>query len=110
MKLAGSHAEKRVRRRVDGFGPEQEPLGLSIGLPEAGPRREQELLPGVRTDRVAEQGGIVAPFQPIRAAVLPVRPAFWQVRRGADFVVDDGAVADCRRTMRSRLASAFSRC
>ena len=96
VELAGSHAQERVRRGVERLGPERESLRLSIGLPEASPRREQELLPGVRTNRVAEQSGVIAPFQPIGAAVLPVGPAFGQVRRGVDFVVDDRAVADRR--------------
>jgi hypothetical protein len=30
------------------------------------------------------------------AAVLPVGPAFGQIRRGVDFFVDDGPVADRR--------------
>src|SRR5438874_2733273 len=43
---------------------------LPFAPPEQAGRREQELLPGLRADVVAEQRGVVALTEPVAAAVL----------------------------------------
>ena len=93
--VAGADAEKgerlgRRRLRLDRHAP------VPPGAPEAQPRREEELLPGVRTDREAEAGLIVAAVQPVAAALGLVRPADRQVGGRLELRVDDRPVAHAR--------------
>ena len=65
-------------------------------LPEAHARRQQLGLPRMGADRVAEEGLVVAPGEPVLRRGLLVRPAGRQGGRRLDVGVDDGAVADRR--------------
>src|SRR5450755_162881 len=62
--------------------------------PELYVRRQLVLLPGVRTDGVAEQRLVVPSPQAVMAAVLLVGPADREIPSGADLVVDDRPIAD----------------
>ena len=59
-------------------------------------RREQVFLPGMRSNRIAEIGFIVAALEPIGAPLLLVRPADRQLRQAAHLVEDDGPLRDRR--------------
>ncbi len=91
--LAGPHAHERVARGGRRLG-----LGHEAGLRATGPpahdrRRVQVALPRVGTDRVAEEGSVLAATQAVPAPVLLVGEADGQVLRRVDLVEDDGAVA-----------------
>ena len=47
------------------------------------------MLPGTRSDRVAEEGVVVTPPQPVGPPVLLVGPPGGQIPRRGDLVVDD---------------------
>ena len=95
VQLAGAHAEQRERRRVWRLLLHLEPAVSLTPRPEQlDACREQELLPGVRPDRVAEARVIVAALETIRACLLNVGPADRQLGRGFEIVVDDRALSN----------------
>ena len=64
--------------------------------PEPHARREEEPLPRVRADGVAEARLVLAPLEPVDPAVLTVGPADRKLVGGLELVVDDRAVAHRR--------------
>ena len=64
--------------------------------PERQHWRMQELLPRMRTHRIAEQRRVLARLQTVGSSVLLIGPAFRQVGNVVDVVVDNGAAADGR--------------
>ena len=97
MQLAGAHAEERERlalgRRLLDL---ERAVRVAARPPEPDARREQELLPRVRADRVAEARLVVAALEPVAAGLLLVRPADRQLGADVEVVVDDRPVADGR--------------
>ena len=93
VQLAGAHAEKRERRRIERLLLHLEPAVPGAPRPEQlDARRKQELLPRVRADRVAEARVVVAALEAIRPGLLDVGPADGQLGRGFEIVVDDRAL------------------
>ena len=92
--LARPHPHERVAGRGRRLGLGHETTVVPAGAPAHDRRRVQVALPGVRPDRVAEEGTVVAPPQPVSAPVLLVVPADRQIGSAPDLVEDDGAVAD----------------
>ena len=90
--LARLHAEKRRRLRRSRLLLDRESTVAAARLPEADARRQQLALPGVRPDRVAEDGVVVAPREPVGTGGLLVRPACREVGGPGDLVEDDRAV------------------
>src|ERR1019366_707768 len=75
------------RGDLDAFAAHLRPPGGRDG-------REEEPLPGVRADRVAEEQIVVPPPQPVAARSLIVPPTAWQLPDLGDLLVDDGPVSD----------------
>ena len=68
VELARAHADECEQCRLERLLVDLERAFAVLGrLPEPGPSREEELLPRVRPDRVAEARLVVAPLQSIRA-------------------------------------------
>ena len=70
------------------------PFASRAPEPKAG--REEELLPRVRPDGVAEARVVLAALEPVGPRLLPVGPADRQLGRALELVVDDRAVAHRR--------------
>ncbi len=77
--LARLHAEKRRRLRRRRLLLDRESAVAAARLPEAHARGQELALPRVRPDRVAEDGVVVAPREPVGAGRLLVRPAGGEV-------------------------------
>lgn len=93
--IAGPHAEKRHRRRLvhDRF---KSPLPVvPVGRRDGGVRREQEPLPRLRADGVAEEP-VLAGDEPILAGRLGVGPAAGQIVDRLDLVEDHRRLVDRR--------------
>ncbi len=87
--LAGAHAQKRVRWLVVGDVRHLPVVAGTMRFDYDGVRRKQKPLPGMRSDRVAEPGIVVAALQPVTAARLFVGPSARQIVDRADLVIDD---------------------
>ena len=96
VQLARPRPEERVpRRRPWRLTDVDEPaLLVDPGAPQAHLGWQLVLLPRLRSDRIAEQGLVLPPAEAVVAAVLLVGPADRQIRRPADLVVHDCAVAN----------------
>ena len=88
---------KAYARRLVGLLADPRSLAvLRCALRHSDRRRVQEVLPGLRPDRVAEQGVVVAALQPVGAAVLLVARAPTGKDRCWRRVVDDRSFPDRR--------------
>lgn len=98
VKLARTHAQKGVARRIGGLLDELEAVAVLPALrpPQPKARRVQKLLPRLRADRVAEYRLILATPQAIPAAILLIAPPDRKVSGGAHVAVDDCAVVHRR--------------
>ncbi len=96
VELAGAHSDQGERGVLERLLLDLEAVVASLRAPEPDARREQELLPRVRADRVAEARLVVAALEPVGARVLAVLPADRELGGRLEILVDDRAVPDCR--------------
>ena len=92
VQLARAHADERERPVLERFLLDLEAVVPALRTPEPDAGRQEELLPRVRADRVAEARLVVAALEPVAAGVLIVGPADRQIRGRVEVVVDDRAV------------------
>ena len=96
LQLAGPNADQRKRRVLERLLLDLEAVRPAVRLPEPHSRRQQELLPRVRADRVAEARLVVAALESVAAGLLDVLPADRKLRGRLELVVDDRALAHAR--------------
>ena len=96
VQLACARADERQTWKYRLLVADRERIALARCLPQLEAGYEEELLPGVRAERIAEQCVVSTPLQAVRARVLHLGPASREVTDTADGTVHNGAVADGR--------------
>jgi hypothetical protein len=95
VQLARAHADQGERRLLERLLLDLEAVVPAARTPEPDVGRQQELLPRMGTDRVAEARVVVAALEAVTAGVLVVRPADREIAGRVQVFVDDRAVPNC---------------
>jgi hypothetical protein len=93
VQLARAHPDEGERRLVERLLLDDRRAAVRPRAPEPEAGREEELLPRVRPDGVAEARVVLTALKAVGPRLLPVGPADRELSRALELVVDDRAVA-----------------